>query len=71
MWNPFRRKPKPRPFDYDPETQIPAVRRSICTGERTAGYIDRATGSFHEWLRIDDLEAFKRALGVEEVREIY
>ena len=71
MKNPFRRRPKPFPYTCDLKTQQPAVRCSICTGEMTSGYTDRASGKFHEWIRIDDLEEFKRQLGVDEVRIIY
>ena len=35
----FHKKEKPLPFD--PERQEPAVRRSICTGEMTLGFVDR------------------------------
>ena len=38
------RRKKPT-VTYDPDTQQPAVRRSICTGEMTAGFIDRKTGN--------------------------
>ena len=68
----FRRKPPSVPFD--PDTQEPAVRRSICTGEMTVGFIDRATGKFHEYMCVrtrEELEEFRRALGAEEIRTIY
>ena len=69
--NPFRRGPKPWPFEFDPATQEAAVRSSICTGEMTAGYIDRRTGACHEWMRIDDLEDYRARLGVDKVKIIY
>ena len=70
----FRRK-KPV-LRYDAATQQPAVRQSICTGEMTAGFIDRQTGRFREVMRVDGrrgLEAFAREAGVapEDVRIIY
>ena len=41
----FFGKKKPMPaFSLNPATQEPAVRKSICTGEMTVGYIDKATG---------------------------
>lgn len=52
---------------YDPQKQKPAVRRSICSGERVAGFIDIATGRFTEIVMIPDdraLEEFKRQYGV-------
>ena len=42
-------------FSFDPATQEPAVRRSICTGEMTVGYIDKATGKFHDLMMVDRL----------------
>ena len=67
----FSRKPPRLP--YDPETEQPAVRKSICTGEMTAGFLNRKTGKFREWMLVDDreLEEFRRAAGAEEVRVIY
>jgi len=59
---------------YDPATQEPAVRKSICTGEMTVGFIDRATGRFTDLMRVDDqkaLEAFMKQIGAEEIRTIY
>ena len=52
-----RKKPKLPPFDLN--TQQPAVRRSICTGEITVGYIDRATGKFHDLQMIPDQHALE------------
>ena len=56
---------------YDPATQEPAVRRSICTGEMTAGFIDKATGKFHELMRINSLEEFQKAMGTDQIKIIY
>ena len=54
----------------------PAVRQSICTGELTAGFIDRATGRFIELMRLDgrkEMEDFCQRVGVEidEMKVIY
>ena len=70
----FRRKPKTRALSYDPATQQPAVRKSICTGEMTAGFIDLNTGKFTDLMRLDgprDLEQFKKDTGAEQIKEIY
>lgn len=70
----FHKKPKRPAIAYDPETQQPAVRRSICTGEMTAGFIDKNTGKFTDLMRLDGkagLEQFKRDTGTEEIKEIY
>ena len=63
----FRKKKTP-PIAWDPALQTPAVRCSICTGEKTAGLLDRRTGRFTEYGLIRDdaeLEAFCERLGVE------
>ena len=68
----FKRK-KP-PIHYDPATRQPAVRRSICTGEMTVGFIDRATGRFFDYMKADDqkaLEDFMERVGVDEIKTIY
>ena len=71
----FGRKKSPvTPFDLT--TQQPAVRRSICTGEITVGYIDPQTGKFRDLQMVPDqasLEEFFRARGVriEDVKTIY
>ena len=68
----FRKKQEP-PIPYDPQTQEPAVRKSICTGEMTVGFIDKATGKFHDYMLVDSqgLEEFCRRVGRKEIRTIY
>ena len=59
---------------FDPNTQQPAVRRSICTGEMTVGFIDRKTGKFKDLMRVDGragLEDFMKRVGVEDIKTIY
>ena len=54
---------------YDPETQKPAIRCSICTGEQVAGFQDMKTGKFLEiqlLRRPEDLERFKKEYGITE-----
>ena len=70
---PFFKKKTLPPLPYDPETQEPAVRRSICTGEMTVGFIDKATGKFHELMLVDSqgLEEFCRRVGTASVKTIY
>ena len=70
---PFFKKKALPPLPYDPQTQEPAVRRSICTGEMTVGLIDKATGKFHDLMMVDaqGLEEFYRRVGKETVRTIY
>ncbi len=65
---------KPAAPAYDPETQEPAVRKSICTGEMTVGLIDKKTGRFQDLMRVEDqaeLEAFCRRIGAEKIKTIY
>ena len=53
---------------YDPSRQVPVLRRSICTGEQTAGFRDRETGHFSEIMLIrapEDLDRFCREYGIE------
>ncbi len=67
----FGKKPQ---LKYDPQTQQPAVRKSICTGEMTAGFIDLRTGKFQDIMRVDGrrgLEAFMKEIGATEIKEIY
>lgn len=59
---------------FDPSRYIPAVRSSICTGEKTAGFKEIATGRFIECdlVKSDkDLAAFAKRYGIKqsEIRE--
>ena len=59
---------------YDPETQYPAIRASICTGEKVAGFRDKRGGRFVEVMLIrsdKDLEEFKRTYGVDSITTEY
>ena len=73
----FFRKSKPvLDVPFDPAKQQPAVRRSICTGEMTLGFVDRKTGKFLDYALARDqkeLERFCAATGVtpEKLRTIY
>ena len=67
---------KTPPIQYDPAFQQPAVRRSICNGEMTVGFIDRKTGKFTDLMMVDGekgLADFCRSIGVrpEEIQTIY
>lgn len=59
---------------YDPETQRPVLRCSICTGEQVAGFKDIRTGKFEEVMLIRDdreLREFMEMYGVSEVTKEY
>ena len=66
---------KPKQPKYDAERYSPAIRSSICTGEKAAGFVDRETGRFREVMLVrteKDLTAFCRQYGVEEpIETIY
>lgn len=64
----FFSRRKPEPIPYDPARQEPAVRRSICTGEMTGGFIERGTGKFQDYLLLKgdrELRDFCESVGVE------
>ena len=63
-------------ISYDSAVWQPAVRRSICTGEMTVGFVDRGTGKFREYQLARDqkeLETFCRNAGIEpnQIKTIY
>lgn len=69
----FRKKVKIK--IYDPEQQKPVLRCSICTGEQTAGFIDKGTGHFEDIMLIrneEDLEEFRYEYGITgDIERIY
>lgn len=70
----FFRKQEPRE-NYDPERMTPAIRSSICTGEKTAGFKDKASGKFIDVMLIrneGDMDAFRKQYGITgEIETIY
>ena len=61
---------------YDLSEWVPAIRSSVCTGEKTAGMKNRSTGKFSEIILIrseNDLREFSEAYGVdrEKIETIY
>ena len=61
---------------YDPDTQEPVLRCSICNGEQVAGFKDRGTGAFTEVMLVRtpaDLETFRTRYGIGdgEIRKVY
>lgn len=65
---------KPKKIDYDPEHQEPAVRKSICTGEMTVGFVDLATGKFSDYKLVTsqaEIDEFKRQVGTDKIRTVY
>ena len=68
----FRKQKGPQ---YDAKRLQPVIRSSICTGEKTAGFLDRETGRFTEVMLIrtqKDLDEFRAQYGIEgEIKTIY
>ena len=67
-------KKKTSELSYDKENETPAVKSSICTGEKTAGFIDNKTGKYRDVMLIKsdaDLAEFRKIYGVDEVKTIY
>ena len=59
---------------FDPETYYPAIRSSICTGEKVAGFRNKIDGHFTEVMLIrskKDEEEFKRVYKVDELKVEY
>lgn len=60
---------------FDPARFTPAVRAGICTGEKTAGFLENETGRFREIMLIrtpEDLAEFRDRYGIRgEIKTIY
>ena len=69
----FRKKKQMKSFDR--EKLEPVICSSICTGETTAGFRDRSTGKYTEYVLIrseQDLKEFREQYGItEEMKTIY
>ena len=71
----FGSKKKQEPaIQFDPETQYAVIRRSICTGEKVAGFKNKTDGHFTELMLIRspaDEKLFKETYGVDSIRVEY
>ncbi|MBQ8160850.1 MAG: aspartate dehydrogenase [Clostridia bacterium] len=71
----FLRKKQSPTLTYDQERLEPILRSSICTGETTAGFLEKGTGHYTEVCLIrspGDLAAFRQKYGIEgEIRKTY
>ena len=59
---------------YDPATQRPVIRASICTGERVAGFKSKTDGHFVEVMLIrtpEDEHRFREAYHLDAVETEY
>ena len=71
---PRRRNSKFEVTPYDPETQIPVIRCSICTGEKVAGFREKKGGHFTEVMLIrspKDEQEFKEKYQVDHLTTEY
>lgn len=62
-------KKKQEIVHYDPEEFTPAVKASICTGEKVAGFLNKTTGKFEDIMLIrseEDIQEFKRLYSIKE-----
>ncbi len=67
----FRKKER---IPFDPALQEAVFRSSICTGEKVAGFKNRADGHFTEVMLIrtaEDEAAFKKTYGLDKVPTEY
>ena len=65
---------KNRSLKYDPAVSEPAVRKSICTGEMTVGFVDIKTGKFHDVRLVNsqaEVDAFLKEIGADRIKTIY
>ena len=67
---------KQQKLSYDRQRQVPVIRSSICTGEKTAGFKDINTGKFEEVSCIHsekELQDFMELYGIlpEELKTEY
>lgn len=70
----FRRHKSAGIEEYDYERLCPAIRSSICTGEKVAGFRNKETKFFTEIMLISsdkDLKAFKDRYGITGDIEVF
>lgn len=71
----FIRKKKQKSLKFDTEKFQPALKASICTGEKVAGFIERETGKFEDVMLVcteEDLQEFRETYDIkEELKKIY
>ncbi|MBR5347788.1 MAG: aspartate dehydrogenase [Lachnospiraceae bacterium] len=77
MFGKFSKKSSPKALlSWDPSREEPVVKKSICTGEATVGFVDRATGKYRDVRKVTtqmEIEAFCREAGIEpgSIKTIY
>ena len=61
-------------ISFDPDVFEPAVRKSICTGEMTAGFVEKETGKFRDVKLVKsqaELEEFMHEIGATSWKTVY
>ena len=71
----FRRQ-KHQSVAFDPSIEEPVVKKSICTGEATVGFVDKNTGHYRDIRKVTsplEIEAFCEEVGIDPhtLRTIY
>ena len=61
---------------WDPAREEPVVKKSICMGEATVGFVDRATGKYRDVRKVTsaaEIALFAKETGLEpgKIRTIY
>ena len=61
---------------FDPLKEEPVVKKSICTGEATVGFVDKSTGHYRDIQKVTspvEIEAFCEEVGIDPqtIRTIY
>ena len=61
---------------FDPLKEEPVVKKSICTGEATVGFVDKSTGHYRDIRKVTspiEIEAFCEEVGIDPqtIRTIY
>ncbi len=61
---------------WDPAIEEPVVKKSICTGEATVGFVNRATGRYRDIRKVTtptEIEFFCQEVGIKDgkIKTIY
>lgn len=72
----FFHREKHLPVAFDREKEEPVVKKSICTGEATVGFVDKNTGHYRDIRKVNspiEIEAFCKEVGIDpgKIKTIY
>lgn len=77
MFGSKAKKSSANALSWDPAREEPVVKKSICTGEATVGFVDKNTGKYRDVRKVStpaEIEAFCRETGLPadaKIRTIY